>query len=166
MNNEAQTRVEHFAALKSKYQATQYEDSSPSSLLYLILRKADLGIEITEIEWNWLLDCNLLGTIETIEHNEQRRAEELNKLKKESDQLISRYQATKYTRPGASRELLEKMREQYLSSKLSPLIPILWKIDSGNNLTASEVTPFPPEDYLFSGGLKSDHKYLNFRKTE
>jgi hypothetical protein len=31
------------------------------------------------------------------------------------------------------------MREQYLSSKLSPLIPILWKIDSGNNLTASEV---------------------------
>ncbi len=131
--------MEHFAALKSKYQATQYEDSSPSSLLYLILRKADLGIEITEIEWNWLLDCNLLGTIETIEYNEQRRAEELNKLKKESDQLISRYQATKYTRPGASRELLEKMREQYLSSKLSPLIPILWKIDSGNNLTASEV---------------------------
>jgi len=131
--------VEHFAALKSKYQATQYEDSSPSSLLYLILRKADLGIEITEIEWNWLLDFNLLGTIETIEQNEQRRAEELNKLKKESDQLISRYQATQYTRPGASRELLEKMREQYLSSKLSPLIPILWKIDSGNNLTASEV---------------------------
>jgi len=41
----------HFAILKSKYQATKYENSSPSSLLYLILRKVDLGIEITE----WLI---------------------------------------------------------------------------------------------------------------
>jgi hypothetical protein len=24
------------------------------------------------------------------------------------------------------------------------------------------VTPFPPEDYLFSGGLKSDRKYFSF----
>ncbi len=43
-NDDLQVRVQHFAALKSKYQATNYEDSSPSSLLYLILRKADLEI--------------------------------------------------------------------------------------------------------------------------
>jgi len=42
MDNEFQSRVEQFSALKSKYQATKYENSFPSSLLYLILRKLDL----------------------------------------------------------------------------------------------------------------------------
>jgi hypothetical protein len=46
-NDPFEVQVQHFAALKSKYQATKYEDSSPSSLLYLILRKADLEFEIT-----------------------------------------------------------------------------------------------------------------------
>lgn len=50
MSNEEQVRVNHFAALKSKYQATKYENSSPSSLLYFILRKVDLGIEVTQVE--------------------------------------------------------------------------------------------------------------------
>ncbi|WRH68193.1 MAG: hypothetical protein RSE13_08140 [Planktothrix sp. GU0601_MAG3] len=58
--------MEHFAFLKSKYQATDYENSSLSSLLYLILRKADLGMNINEIEWNWLLDNQLLETIESL----------------------------------------------------------------------------------------------------
>jgi hypothetical protein len=26
-------------------------------------------------------------------------------------------------------------------------------------------TPFPPEDYLFSGGLKSDRKYLSYQNN-
>jgi hypothetical protein len=26
----------------------------------------------------------------------------------------------------------------------------------------AQITPFPPEDYLFSGGLKSDRKYFSF----
>ncbi|MEQ8754582.1 MAG: hypothetical protein RID09_13855 [Coleofasciculus sp. G1-WW12-02] len=54
MTDEDQTRVEHFATLKSKYKATDYEDSSPASLLYFILRKADLGIQLAEIEAIWL----------------------------------------------------------------------------------------------------------------
>ena len=77
MNNEAQSRVEHFATLKSKYQATQYKDSSPSSLLYFILRKADLGIEITEIEQNWLRSNKLFETIEAIENDQQFKAKEI-----------------------------------------------------------------------------------------
>ena len=54
INNDFQKRVQHFATLKTKYQASDYKDSSPSSPLYLILRKTDLGIELTEFELNWL----------------------------------------------------------------------------------------------------------------
>lgn len=77
-NDNLQVRVKHFAALKSKYQSTNYEDSSPSSLLYLILRKADLEIGITDFEWNWLLERELLETIEAIELESQHRKEKIN----------------------------------------------------------------------------------------
>ncbi len=56
MGEESQNRLKHFAALKSKYQATQYQDSSTTSLLYLILRKVDLGIELTKLEFDWLTE--------------------------------------------------------------------------------------------------------------
>ncbi|MEH1891386.1 MAG: hypothetical protein V7K92_18675 [Nostoc sp.] len=52
MAKESQNRLKYFAALKSKYQAIQYQDSSPASLLYLILRKIDLGIELLDLEFN------------------------------------------------------------------------------------------------------------------
>jgi hypothetical protein len=123
MDNEFQSRVEHFAALKSKYQATKYENLSPSSLLYLILRKLDLGIELTEFEFNWLLDHELFETFETIEQDKRRREEELIKLKIEFEHLLSKYKALQYSR----------------SKLLQPLYPILWKLDSENHLNDSEV---------------------------
>ncbi len=43
-DDEFQEREHHFATLKSKYQASDYEYSSPSSPLYFILQKADVGI--------------------------------------------------------------------------------------------------------------------------
>ncbi|HBK99048.1 MAG TPA: hypothetical protein DD001_17860 [Microcoleaceae bacterium UBA10368] len=130
-NDDLQVRVKHFAALKSKYQATKYEDSSPSSLLYLILRKADLEFEITEFEWNWLLDHELLETMEAIEYEPQRRAEELRKLDTEFSQLKSKFKVT-------------KRHDLRLSS---PLYPILWKLDSENQLIDLEV------NYLKEQGL-------------
>ncbi len=51
---EQEIRVQHFSLLKSKYQATKYEDSSPLSFLYLILKRVDLGISITDIEFQYL----------------------------------------------------------------------------------------------------------------
>ena len=123
INEDWQVKVKHFAALKSKYQATKYEDSSPSSLLYLILRKADLEFEITEFEWNWLREHELLETREAIEYEPQRRAEELRKLDSEFSQLKSKFKVTK--------------RHDLRSS--SPLYPILWKLDSEHQLTQSEV---------------------------
>jgi hypothetical protein len=124
MNNEHQTRVEHFTALKSKYQATYYEDSSPSSLLYFILRKADLGIEITEIERTWLKSNELFGTIEAIENDQQFKAKELVDLGIKFSNLKSQYKATDY----------------HISWKSSPLYFILYRLDSENQITDSEIS--------------------------
>jgi hypothetical protein len=123
MNNEYQTRIEHFATLKSKYQATQYKDSSPSSLLYFILRKADLGIEITEIESDWLRRNELSETIESIREEQQFKAQELVELGVKFSNLKSQYKATTY----------------HISWKFSPLYFILCRLDSENKLTDSEV---------------------------
>ncbi len=118
-----QVRVKHFAALKSKYQSTNYEDSSPSSLLYLILRKADLEIGITDFEWNWLLERELLETIEAIEQALKRNDEEQRKLRDKLSQLKSKF----------------KVSRSHDVELASPLYPILWKLDSESQLTDLEV---------------------------
>jgi type VI protein secretion system component Hcp len=120
-NDDFEVQVQHFAALKSKYQATKSENSSPSSLLYLILRRADLEFEITDFEWNWLLDHELLETIEAIEQEPLRKAEERRKLEAKFSQLKSKFKVTKGLPIS------------------SPLYPILWKLDSENQLTDLEV---------------------------
>ncbi|MBE9162043.1 hypothetical protein [Tychonema sp. LEGE 06208] len=123
MNNDPfEVQVQHFAALKSKYQTTKYEDSSPSSLLYLILQRADLEYAITGFEWDWLRKHQLLETIEAIEQQPQRKAEERRKLDAKFSQLKSKFKVTRHP--------------QRLSS---PLYPILWKLDSENHLTYLEV---------------------------
>jgi hypothetical protein len=122
MNNEAQTRVEHFAALKSKYQATQYDDSSPSSLLYFILRRADLGIEITEIERNWLREHKLLETLEAIRKEHRYKEKEIRKLESEFSNLKSKYKAINY----------------HVSWKSSPLYFILSRLESEKKLIEPE----------------------------
>ena len=132
MSNEAfEVQVQHFAELKSKYEATKYEDSSPSSLLYLILRKADLEIEITDFEWDWLVNQELLETIEAIEKEPLHKAEERIKLDAKFSQLKSKFKVTRHP-------------DLRLSSSL---YPILWKLDSENHLTDLEV------EYLQEEGL-------------
>jgi hypothetical protein len=123
MNNETQSRVQHFATLKSKYQATQYEDLSPSSLLYFILRKADSGIETTEIERNWIREHNLLETLEAIRKEHRFREKELRKLESEFSNLKSKYKA----------------RNHPVSWQSSPLYFILSRLESENKLTEPEV---------------------------
>ncbi|MEG3891507.1 hypothetical protein QT973_13895 [Microcoleus sp. Z1_A1] len=113
--------MQHFAALKSKYQATKYEDSSPSSLLYLILRKADLELEITKFEWIWLQEHELLETRKAIEQEPQRKKEEPKKLDAKFSQLKSKFKVTRGV------------------PMSSALYPILWKLESENQLTNLEV---------------------------
>ncbi len=43
-----------FCDTQRKYQVSHYEYSFPSSLLYFILRKFELGIVLIEFELNWL----------------------------------------------------------------------------------------------------------------
>ncbi len=124
-NDPFEVQVQHFAALKSKYQATKYEDSSPSSLLYLILQKADLEFEISKFERNWLQEHELLKTIKAIEQEPLHKAEERSKLDAKFSKLKSKF---KVTRP--------RDRDFSLSN---PLYPILWKLDSENKLTGLEV---------------------------
>ncbi len=131
MRKESQNRLEHFTSLKSKYEATKYNDSSPASLLYLILRKVDLGIELSDLEFNWLGESELKETLEAIKQEQQHRFQELGNLEFEFSKLKSKYKATKYN----------------ISWQSSRLYFIFLKLESGNLLTDSEVK------WLISNGL-------------
>jgi hypothetical protein len=63
----------HLAALKSKYQATQYEDSSLSSPLYQILKKLDSGKQPSNAEVNWLSNHSLNQVIEIAKERESQK---------------------------------------------------------------------------------------------
>ena len=130
MDNEHQARQKHFTALKSKYQATKYEDSSPSSLLYLILRKADLGIEITDVEFDWLREHQLSETIEILQQKQQLRIEEHIKLEAEFVQLKAKYKLAQYW----------TSRTSWSSDISSPLYVILCKFESASGLNNSDVS--------------------------
>ncbi|WP_298910714.1 hypothetical protein [uncultured Nostoc sp.] len=132
-DKEYQNRLKHFTSLKSKYQATKYNDSSPASLLYLILRKVDLGIELTELEFSWLKEQELFETVEIVCQQQQYKLEELRKLENEFSHLKSQYQVPKFS--GAFKNI----------SVI--LYPILWKFHSGNSLTNSEI------EWLKNNGL-------------
>jgi hypothetical protein len=123
MSNEAnKTKQQHFTALKSQYQALKYEDSSPTSLLYLILRKAELGIEITNFELDWLRNKELLETVEIIQKQQENRVESIQKLELEFAKLRLKYETTDNSELSPS----------------SPLYPILVKLESEHQLTNSE----------------------------
>ncbi|MEH1950244.1 MAG: hypothetical protein V7K77_25290 [Nostoc sp.] len=123
MSKEPQNRLEHLAALKSKYQATQYEDSLPASLLYLILRKLDLGIKLLDLESNWLGESQLEETLEAIKQEQKHKVQEFRNLEFEFSKLKSKYKATNYN----------------VSWQSTHLYFILLKLESGNLLTDLEV---------------------------
>ncbi len=136
MSKESQNRLEHFAALKSKYQATQHEDSLPASLLYLILRKLDLGIELLDLESNWLGESQLEETLEAIKQEQKHKVQEFGNLEFEFSKLKSKYKATSYNGFWQS----------------SHLYFILLKLESGNFLTDLEVK------WLRANGLYETNK--------
>ncbi|WP_414542760.1 hypothetical protein [Nostoc sp. CCY0012] len=122
MGKDDQIRFKHFAELKCKYQATQCEDLSPSNLLYLILRKIDLEIELNELEFNCLKENRLFETIEIFQLQKFKLGER-KRLEAEFSHLKAKY----------------KVSKTWEFSVESFLYPILWKLDSGNNLTDSEL---------------------------
>lgn len=136
MDKESQNRLKHLAALKSKYQATQYEDSLLASLLYFILRKVDLGIELSHLEFNWLKEYELVETLQAIKQEQQHRFQEFGNLEFEFSKLQSKYKATKH----------------HVSWQSSHLYFILLKLESGNLVTDSDVK------WLKTNGLDETNK--------
>ncbi|OUL27663.1 hypothetical protein BV372_25470 [Nostoc sp. T09] len=131
MDIEFQNCLQHFTALKSKYQANKYEDSSPSSPLYLILRKADIGIKISDLELQWLSTNQLIETINILKQQQKDRAKELSSLEVEFYRLKSKFKAKKHD----------------VSWQSSNLYFILAKLDSGITLSDND------SNWLVSSGL-------------
>ena len=148
-HKEAENRLKHFAALKSKYQATKHEDSSPSSLLYLILRKVDLGIELTELEFNWLQEHQLFETIEIIAL-QKFQAGEAKRLEAEFTHLKTKY----------------KVGKPWEYSLDSFLYAILWKLQSGNNLTDSEIKLLQDNHLTQTVAIVQDIRYFIALKSK
>jgi hypothetical protein len=111
----------HFTVLKEKYQVSQDKHAETSSFLYLILRKAELGIQITEQEFQWLAENRFTKTVDIIAL-QQYQAEEKQRLGAELLQLRNRY----------------RVPEDLEISIASPVYSILWKAESGFAITATE----------------------------
>jgi hypothetical protein len=126
MEEEFQNRVKHFTELKYKYKATSYQDSAPSSLLYLILQKIDLGIKLTQLELNWLKEHKLVETVKYIFQEEQRKAQEIIKLENEFYHLKSQYKVPHYW-------------NNFRNDISTPLFAILWKLNSESQLNFEEI---------------------------
>lgn len=148
MNQEYEIKSQHFAILKDVYQASDYQNNSPSSPLYFILVKANLGIELHDLEYSWLQKEQLLTTVKFIRNEQQQRNKVAINLGVEFRKLKSKYQVENYN----------------LSWKVSPLYFILCKLDSGDFLTEIEF------NWLISKGFKKvntiaieNQKFINLK---
>jgi len=104
----------HFASLKSKYQATQYEDLSLSSPLYQILKRIDSGKQPSDAELNWLSKHSVNQVIEIVKKRES---------KEHFTSLMAKYNVSDYKDKSPSSNL-------YL---------ILQKLDKQKRLEATDV---------------------------
>lgn len=128
MKDFAALKARHLAKLRLKYQkAEQYQISVCSDYLYTILRKADFGIYIADIEFKWLTDNCLFKTIENIKFYYQKnchyQAKEKYKLEDEYKKL-----RTKYDIPN-----------NLGLSNSSPIYSILYKLNSDLTVTDLEL---------------------------
>jgi hypothetical protein len=140
-NSELQKR--HFAALREKYQVGQYKSAASDSFLYLILRKAELGIQITSLEFQWLTGNRLFRTIEIISL-QQYQAEDFKRLEVEFLNLRPKY----------------KIPEELELPIASPVYSILWKLETGGFPTDSELELLNSHNLVATTNLIRD--ILNF----
>jgi hypothetical protein len=120
--NGSELQKKHFSALREKYRVGLHKIASSDSFLYLILRKASLGIHVTDIELKWLAKNGLFTTIESISL-EQYQTEDKKRLEADFLQLRTKY-------------LIPQDLELLTSSSI---YSILWKLDTEQTLVDSEV---------------------------
>ncbi|MEH2418943.1 hypothetical protein [Nostoc sp.] len=114
--NQIAQEANRFTQLKSKYKATQYQDSYPESKLYQILKKLELAERLNNSEYNWLLNNQLLETAEIFKQHESVEEAKFAELR-------DKYQANTHSDLSLS----------------SSLYTILQNIDTKNNLSESEI---------------------------
>lgn len=143
----SELQKKHFAALREKYQVGQHKSAAPDSFLYLILRKAELGIQITSLEFQWLAGNRLFKTIEIISL-QQYQTEDLKRLEVDFLNLRPKY----------------KIPEELEFPIASPVYSILWKLDAGDFPTDSELELLNSYDLTETANLIRD--ILNFLKLK
>ena len=137
----------HFDFLKEKYQVGQYKNAASDAFLYLILRKAELGIQITDPEFQWLTENHLFRLVEIISL-QQYHAEDLKRLEAEFLSLRSKYH----------------IPEELDLPIASPVYSILWRLDAGGTPTDSELKLLTNYDLIATINLIQN--ILNFQKLK
>jgi hypothetical protein len=122
MRSGGELRKRYFAALREKNQVDKNKSYKSESVLFMILRKADLDIPITDLEFQWLSENRYFEAIEIIAL-QQYQSEEKKRLEAEFLQLRTKY-------------YIPQDLELPLSSSV---YSILWKLDVGYSLATSEI---------------------------
>ncbi|OAD20479.1 hypothetical protein THIOM_003815 [Candidatus Thiomargarita nelsonii] len=114
-------REQHFATLKSKYQVSDYEDSSSSSHLYKVLKQLDSGKPLSESDINFLKKRKLTNILALAVDKDA--ASLIFDQKKHFASLKSKYGVSDYQDKSPS----------------NPLYAILQKLDKGKRLDPIDV---------------------------
>ncbi|MDJ0694439.1 hypothetical protein [Mastigocoleus sp. MO_188.B34] len=112
----------HFDRLRAKYKIISSRNFASDSFLYLILRKADLGMEVTDVELQWLADNHFFDCIELISL-QQYQAKEEKRLETELMQLRAKY-------------LIPDNIELPIASSIDS---VLWKLDNKHKITNLDI---------------------------
>ncbi len=120
--NTKDLQQKHFDFLKDKYKTDSHKTSQFDGFLYLILRKAELGIHLTNLESQWLETNNFKQTAKIISL-QQYQLEEKKRLESEFLLLKNKY----------------RVPEELHIEISSPVCSILWKLDTGITITSSEI---------------------------
>jgi hypothetical protein len=146
--DDSEQRKKHLDFLKIRYKISQDRTVSSESFLYLILRKAELGIEITEIEFEWLGKNSFFNAIRTLKELEQFRINDRKKLEIELLQLRNKY----------------RIPENIEITLSSSIYSILWKLDTESTIKEAELKLLKDNNFTETVALIPD--ILNFSKLK
>ena len=130
----------HFDSLKVKYKVGSNRTFLPKSFLYLILRKADLGMQVTDVEHQWLAENRLFNCIEFISLQEYEAQEEKNRISAELMQLRAKY----------------LIPDNIELSMASSIYSVLWKLETEHTVENSDLELLNAHNLLETVALIQD----------
>ncbi|MGB3649822.1 MAG: hypothetical protein WBA41_01235 [Rivularia sp. (in: cyanobacteria)] len=139
----------HFDSLRVKYKVGSNRTFLPNSFLYLILRKADLGMQVTDVEHQWLAENRLSSCIDIISL-QQYKAEEEKRIEAEVMQLRAKY-------------LIPDNIQLSLSSSI---YSVLWKLEIEHTVESSDLELLNADNLLETVALIQDIVSFSKLKTK